>query len=188
MFLTKSEYDRGINTFSPEGRLFQVEYALEAIKARRRRAARRRTGARRKAHRRTGAGARERGRRGRPARAQLGSTAVGVQTKEGVVLAVEKRVTSSLLEADSIEKVFEVARHVGCAASGLTADARTLIEHARVECAVRGRPRRCRTPRPPQPVAPRDAHKPPFFPLPPSHRPAPPPRPHRTTTSPTTRT
>ena len=48
--------------------------------------------------------------------------------------------TSPLLEADSIEKVFEVARHIGCAASGLTADARTLIEHARVECAVRGSP------------------------------------------------
>lgn len=95
MFLTRSEYDRGVNTFSPEGRLFQVEYAIEAIK--------------------------------------LGSTAIAVRTDQGVVLAVEKRVTSPLLEPSSIEKVAEVDTHVGVAMSGLTADARTLIDHARVE-------------------------------------------------------
>eukprot|EP00899_Mesostigma_viride_P026123 jgi/Mesvir1/6696/Mv13730-RA.1 len=95
MFLTRSEYDRGVNTFSPEGRLFQVEYAIEAIK--------------------------------------LGSTAVGIQTKEGVILAVEKRVTSPLLVPSSIEKVMEIDEHIGAAMSGLTADARTLIDHARVE-------------------------------------------------------
>lgn len=95
MFLTRSEYDRGVSTFSPEGRLFQVEYSLEAIK--------------------------------------LGSTAVGIKTNEGVLLGVEKRVTSKLLESGSIEKIEEIDRHIGCAMSGLTADARTMIDHARVE-------------------------------------------------------
>ncbi|GJN04899.1 hypothetical protein EJB05_26627 [Eragrostis curvula] len=95
MFLTRTEYDRGVNTFSPEGRLFQVEYAIEAIK--------------------------------------LGSTAIGLKTKDGVVLAVEKRVTSPLLEPSSVEKIMEIDEHLGCAMSGLIADARTLVEHARVE-------------------------------------------------------
>ncbi|XP_068147826.1 proteasome subunit alpha type-5 [Drosophila tropicalis] len=96
MFLTRSEYDRGVNTFSPEGRLFQVEYAIEAIK--------------------------------------LGSTAIGISTAEGVVLAVEKRITSSLMVPSTVEKIVEVDKHIGCATSGLMADARTLIERARVEC------------------------------------------------------
>jgi len=95
MFMTRSEYDRSVNSFSPEGRLFQVEYAIEAIK--------------------------------------LGSTAIGIQTKEGCVLAVEKRITSPLIVSKSIEKVFEVDKHVGCAMSGLIADARTMIDRARVE-------------------------------------------------------
>ncbi|KKY21538.1 putative proteasome component pup2 [Phaeomoniella chlamydospora] len=95
MFIARSEYDRGINTFSPEGRLFQVEYSLEAIK--------------------------------------LGSTAIGVATSHGVILGVEKRVTSTLLEASSVEKIIEIDSHIGCAMSGLQADARSMIEHARVE-------------------------------------------------------
>lgn len=36
----------------------------------------------------------------------------------------------------SIEKIFEIDRHIGCACSGLTADARMLVEHARVEAQV----------------------------------------------------
>jgi len=31
MFLTRSEYDRGVNTFSPEGRLFQVSSIQEWV-------------------------------------------------------------------------------------------------------------------------------------------------------------
>src|SRR5277367_128793 len=104
------------STFSPEGRLFQVEYSLEAIK--------------------------------------LGSTAIGVwhppstltstnqltylstlqvATSDGIILGVEKRVTSPLLETSSVEKIVEIDRHIGCAMSGLQADARSMIEHARVE-------------------------------------------------------
>eukprot|EP00960_Hanusia_phi_P031955 749581-Hanusia_phi.AAC.3 len=64
---------------------------------------------------------------------QLGSTAIGIQTSEGVVLAVEKRVTSPLLDPTSIEKIMELDSHIGCAMSGLTADARTLVDKARVE-------------------------------------------------------
>ncbi|CAL4983218.1 unnamed protein product [Urochloa decumbens] len=64
---------------------------------------------------------------------KLGSTAIGLKTKDGIVLAVEKRVTSPLLEPSSVEKIMEIDEHVGCAMSGLVPDARTLVEHARVE-------------------------------------------------------
>ncbi|VAI29170.1 unnamed protein product [Triticum turgidum subsp. durum] len=36
-------------------------------------------------------------------------------------------------EPSSVEKIMEIDEHVGCAMSGLIADARTLVEHARVE-------------------------------------------------------
>lgn len=51
-------------------------------------------------------------------------------------MAVEKRVSSTLLEASSIEKIMEIDEHLGCAVSGMTADARTMIEHARVAAQV----------------------------------------------------
>jgi 20S proteasome subunit alpha 5 len=70
------------------------------------------------------------------AKIQLGTTSIGIQTNDGVVLAVEKRVSSPLLEPDSIQKVLEIDSHLGCAMSGLTPDSRTMIEHARVEAQV----------------------------------------------------
>lgn len=95
MFSSKSEYDRGVNTFSPEGRIFQIEYAIEAIK--------------------------------------LGSTSLGIQTSEGVLIAAEKRLQSKLVDPGSVNKILEIDSHLGAVMSGMVADARILVEHARVE-------------------------------------------------------
>ncbi len=91
-------YDRAITVFSPDGRLFQVEYAREAVKR--------------------------------------GTTTVGLKYKTGVVLIVDKRVTSRLIEPNSIEKIFEIDEHIGCATSGLVADARALIDRARIDAQI----------------------------------------------------
>jgi 20S proteasome subunit alpha 5 len=40
------------------------------------------------------------------------------------------------MDPSSIEKIVEIDSHIGCAMSGLTADARTMIERARVEAQV----------------------------------------------------
>lgn len=87
-------YDRAITVFSPDGRLFQVEYAREAVKR--------------------------------------GTTTVGLKFKDGVVLIVDKRIASRLMEPKSIEKIFQIDGHIGCATSGLVADARILVDQARV--------------------------------------------------------
>ncbi|WP_461863414.1 archaeal proteasome endopeptidase complex subunit alpha [Thermococcus sp.] len=91
-------YDRAITVFSPDGRLFQVQYAREAVKR--------------------------------------GATAVGVKCSEGVVLAVEKRVTSRLIEPESYEKIFQIDDHIAAASSGIIADARVLVDRARLEAQI----------------------------------------------------
>ncbi|MHA2429693.1 MAG: archaeal proteasome endopeptidase complex subunit alpha [Promethearchaeota archaeon] len=89
------KYDRALTVFSPEGRLFQVEYALEAVRR--------------------------------------GTLAVAVKSKEGVCLAAQIKIPSNLMEADSIDKLFQVDEHIGVAISGLHADSRMLINYARVQ-------------------------------------------------------
>ena len=92
---SKEHYDRGVNTFSPEGRIYQIEYALGAI--------------------------------------NHGSTSIGIKTPEGVVLGVEKKMASKLMEVTKSEKLVEIDSHCACAMSGIVGDARVLIDHARVE-------------------------------------------------------
>lgn len=91
-------YDRAITVFSPDGRLFQVEYAREAVKR--------------------------------------GTTAIGAKFKDGVILLIDKRVASRLVEPVSIEKIYTIDEHIGCATSGLVADARVLVDRARVEAQI----------------------------------------------------
>ncbi|ELY53392.1 MULTISPECIES: archaeal proteasome endopeptidase complex subunit alpha [Natronococcus] len=91
-------YDRGITIFSPDGRLYQVEYAREAVKR--------------------------------------GTASIGVRTDDGVVLAVDKRVPSPLLEDSSVEKIHKADDHVGIASAGHVADARQLIDFARRQAQV----------------------------------------------------
>lgn len=88
-------YDSSTTTFSPEGRLHQVEYAIEAI--------------------------------------NNAGTCVGILAKDGVVMASEKKVTSSLLApSKTSEKTYKLCQHAACNVAGLTADANILIDQARL--------------------------------------------------------
>ena len=91
-------YDRGITIFSPDGRLYQGEYAREAVKR--------------------------------------GTASIGIRTAGGVVLAVDKRIPSPLLEDSSVEKIHKADDHIGIASAGHVADARQLIDFARRQSQV----------------------------------------------------
>ncbi len=90
-------YDRAISVFSPDGRLFQVEYAKEAAKR--------------------------------------GTTALAIVFKDGVIFATVKP-TGKLIVSESAEKIYEIDDHVAVVASGLLADARTLVQQVRVRAQI----------------------------------------------------
>jgi 20S proteasome subunit alpha 5 len=59
---------------------------------------------------------------------------LGIVTTDGVILFAEKRPPSKLSISDSVEKLFEIERHIGFAVSGLVADSKVLVDFARSEC------------------------------------------------------
>ncbi len=85
-------YDRAITVFSPDGRLYQVEYAIETVRR--------------------------------------GTLAIGVKSKDGIVLAVEEK-PRKLQNSDITQKIFQVDDHIGVAAAGYIPDARSQVDNAR---------------------------------------------------------
>jgi proteasome alpha subunit len=59
-----------------------------------------------------------------------GTTTVGLVCKDGVVLVADKRILEKLVVPQSIEKVFQIDKHVGATMSGLISDGRVLVQRA----------------------------------------------------------
>jgi len=62
-----------------------------------------------------------------------GSTALGIACRDGVVLVVDKRVTSKLLVPEAIEKMFRIDDHIGATAAGIISDARVLVDRSQLK-------------------------------------------------------
>lgn len=86
-------YDMTPTMYSPDGRIYQVEYAIETVKR--------------------------------------GTLALGMATREGVVMAVEEK-TIPLQTTNRAQKIFQVDTHIGVAAAGYIPDARVMVDNARL--------------------------------------------------------
>ena len=86
-------YDMTPTMYSPDGRIYQVEYAIETVKR--------------------------------------GTLAIGVKTKQGVIMAVEEK-PRALQTSNITQKIFQVDFHIGVAAAGYIPDARVQVDNARL--------------------------------------------------------
>lgn len=82
-----------LTTFSSQGKLHQIEYALTAV--------------------------------------QKGETCLGIKASNGVVLATEKKLSSVLVDEESVYKASQITTHMGASYAGITADFRVLLHKAR---------------------------------------------------------
>jgi len=86
-------YSFSLTTFSPSGKLVQIEYALAAV--------------------------------------NQGVTSLGIKATNGIVLATEKKSTSSLINPSSLEKISLITPNIGMVYSGMGPDFRVLVDRAR---------------------------------------------------------
>ncbi|KAA8492128.1 Proteasome subunit alpha type-6 [Porphyridium purpureum] len=91
-------YDRHITIFSPEGRLYQVEYAFKAVK-----------------------------------NAEM--TSLGVRGQDAVCVVTQKKVADKLIDPSSVTHLFRLSANHGCVGTGISTDAKALVQHARSQAA-----------------------------------------------------
>ncbi|BDA43252.1 g8295 [Coccomyxa elongata] len=89
----ESQYSFSLTTFSPSGKLVQIEYALNAVAA--------------------------------------GATSLGIKATNGVVLATEKKLRSTLIDESTVKRISVVSPNIGLAYSGMGPDSRLLVRRAR---------------------------------------------------------
>ena len=94
----RAQYSFSLTTFSPSGKLVQIEYALNAV--------------------------------------SQGATSLGIKAANGVVIATEKKLQSTLVEEETVQKISLLTPNIGVAYSGMGPDSRVLVRKARKQAQV----------------------------------------------------
>lgn len=95
--MAEGQYSFSLTTFSPSGKLLQIEYALKAV--------------------------------------SKGATSLGIMATNGVVIATEKKISSNLMDGDSVDKIQKCNSSIGMVYSGMGPDYRVLVKNARKRAA-----------------------------------------------------